>query len=231
MDSQLLWLGRSAAGLLLLLALAGAGPVAAGMFATEGAVANFSFTGSKVVYSTPSISEVAVQLSPDNAVQLKVRQADGTRDVFDPESGFKAKLNLGAKMTGETVGSSNWLLFGSIPSAQDSKSSEIMNSTLDAMQRDGDEGALSFLVPDQPTTGTLAQQYRSLGVYAYPAGSDPVEWVSQSPKGFVGDPADTQTAAESRPAPTAAIPAPATALLILAGLLGLVYRQRRASTA
>jgi len=230
MDSHNLSLRQSAASLLFLLAVAGAGPVAAGMFATEAAVSNFTFVDGNVEYSTPPIGEVAVALSPDNAVVLKVRNADGSRSVFDPESGFTAKLNLGAKMTSGTAGVGSLLIFGSIPSAQDSDSDELMSGTLDAMQGDEDAGSLAFLVPDQPTTGTLAQQYQSIGIYAHPAGSDPVDWARQSTArlGSILDTPGANLGLTQEPSPTAAIPTPATALLILAGVFGLAYRQRRA---
>jgi len=230
MDSNFFSLRRSAAGFLFLLAAAGAGPVAAGMFATEVAVDNFTFVDGKVEYSTPSIGEVAVALSPDNAVVLKVRNADGNRGVFDPESGFTAKLNLGAKMTSGTAGVGSLLIFGSIPSAQDSDAKELMNGTLDAMQEGRDAGSLGFLIPDQPTTGALAQQYQRIGIFAHPAGSDPVDWVrlSTAQPGSILDTSGEIRGLEQNPSPTAAIPAPATAFLILVGLFGLASRQRRA---
>jgi hypothetical protein len=234
MDIQLSWLRRSAAGLLALLAVSGAAPVAAGMFATEGAITNFTFSGGDVQYSIPSVGEVAVQLSPDNAVELRARDADGNRGAFDPESGFTAKLNLGAKLNDAAPTGDGLMIFGSIPSAQDSDAADLMSGTLDAMQEDGDEGSLSFLIPDQPTTGTLAQQYQSIGIYAHPAGADMIAWASgyeanagSSSANLAGQSDQEQ---DGRSA-TAAIPAPATAVLMLVGLFGLGFWQRRASNA
>jgi hypothetical protein len=235
MDSQFSSLRRSAAGLLVLLAVAGSGPVAAGMFATEGAIANFTFIGGKVDYSTPSIGEMALVLSSENTVELSVRDAGGNTGVFDPQSGFTAKLNLNAKLNPDRsrFAGGDFMIFGSIPTAEESGQATLMEGTLDAMQEDDDDaGSLDFLFSGTRTgtTGTLAQQYQSIGIYAHVAGLEDIEWVRgymDQPGSIIGTLGDPSMPEQGTPSPTAAIPAPATALLILAGLFGLGYGQRR----
>lgn len=179
MDSQYSSLRRSAAALLALLTVAGAGPVAAKMFVTAGAIPNFVFVGGDVYYDTPSVGEMEMVVSSENAVKLMVRGADGGTGVFDAMSGFSAKLNLRANLDQDAPGflGGDFTIFGSLPSAQDSDPPTLMAGTLDAMQVDGDSGSLDFLFSGKRTDGTSAQEYLSVGIYAQVAGLDDVDWM------------------------------------------------------
>jgi hypothetical protein len=122
------------------------------------------------------------------------------------------------------------MIFGSLPPVDDLDQATLMAGTLDAMQVDEHAGSLDFLFSGTGTTGTLAQQYQSIGIYAHVAGLDDIEWVRgymDQPGSIIGTLGDPSMPEQGTPSPTAAIPAPATALLILAGLFGLGYGQRR----
>lgn len=231
MDSQSSSLRRAAAGLLVLLTVAGASPVAAKMFATAGAIPDFVFVGGDVYYDTPSVGEMALVISSENAVELTVSGANDSTGVFHPWSGFTAKLNLNAKLDGDTSGfaGGSFMIFGSLPSAEDSNQAALMEGTLDAMQVDGEAGSLDFLFSGtrMGANGALAQQYRNVGIYAHVAGLDDIEWVGGYGARSIVNLSDPPTPAQGGSSPQAAIPVPGTALLILAGLFGLAYRQRR----
>lgn len=232
MDSQSSSLRRSAAGLLLLLAVVGAGPATATIIPTAGTIKDFTFVEGEVNYDIPLIADMGLVLSSGNDIELTVRGADGNTGVFEPASGFTAKLSWRANLDRNIPGfvGGEFMVFGSLPSAEDSDRATLMAGTLDAMQADGDSGSLAFLFSGQTTTGTLAQQYQSIGIYAHVAGLDDVVWARgymDQPGSIVGTLGDASMGRQNAPSPTAAIPVPATPLLILAGLFGLGYRQRR----
>ena len=234
MDGHFLCLWRSAVALLALLALAGAGPVSAGIFATEGVIADFTFTGGTVDYSLPALGEVTLTLTSENGVELKVDDDQNSSTVFDPTSGFTGKLNLNAKKNASGPTGGAFMIYGSLPSAQYSDAITLIKETLDAMQEDSSDGSLGLLFSGKATTGALARQYLSLGIYERVAGLDEAVWskaytdTAGSVMNLQGSDQSSQAGGDPRLVP--AVPAPTTALLILTGLFALGYRRCRALT-
>jgi hypothetical protein len=229
MGSQLSSFRYVAAALLGLVAATLAQQAGALMFATEDAIADFTFEDEDVVYTTPSLGEARLVLTDGNAVRLTLRDADGTETAFDPESGFSASLNLGVELSDSGVSKGDFMIFGSIPRPDDSGVVELMSGTLDAMQVDSDDESLAFLFAGKAITGSLAVQFQSVGIYAHVAGIDAVDWVGQYGQGSIMNLALNDIDAATSPALDAspAAPVPATAGLLLAGLLGLRLTRRR----
>jgi len=218
-----------AAGVLSLLAASAASPAGAGMFATEATLADFTFADGRVVYAIPSLDDASLELTSENAVQIRMPDAGANSGAFDPQAGFTAQLNLGAKLVGAAPSAGKFMIFGSIPSTTDADTSDLTSGTFDAMQVDSNDESLGFVLDDRAVTGRLARKYQSIGIYARVGGIDDVEWIRQydssaSIMNLATDGMETDADSElSAPA----TPVPATALLILSGLFGLRYRCRR----
>jgi len=158
-----------------LLSAAVSSPAEAGMFATEASLADFTFAGGRVVYTTPSLDDASLELTSENAVQIRMPDAGANTGVFDSESGFTAQLNLGAKLIGAASSAGKFMIFGSIPSAADAETSDLTNGTFNAMQVDSNDESLDFLLDDKAVTGSLARKYQSIGIYARVGGIDDVD--------------------------------------------------------
>jgi len=218
-----------AAGLLTLLAWAVASPAGAGMFATEATLADFTFADGRVVYTTPSLGNALLELTAENAVQLRAPDTDSNTGAFDPRSGFIAQLNLGSRLIGAAPAAGKFMLFGSIPPAADAEISDLTSGTFDAMQVDSNDGSLDFLLDDKAVTGGLARKYQSIGIYARVGGIDDVDWIRQydSSASIMNLATDGTGVGGVGEMSAPATPVPATALLILSGLFALRYCRPR----
>ena len=209
--------------------LAGASPAGAGMFATEATLADFTFADGRVVYAIPSLDDASLELTSENAVQIRMPDTGANSGAFDPEAGFTAQLNLGAKLIGAAPSAGKFMIFGSIPSAMDADTSELTSGTFDAMQVDSNDESLGFLLDDKAVIGRLARKYQSIGIYARVGGIDDVEWIRQydSSASIMNLATDGSDAGGVGEMSAPATPVPATALLILLGLCGLRYCRPR----
>lgn len=216
-----------AAGVLSLLAAA-ASPAGAGMFATEATLADFAFDHGRVVYAIPSLDDARLELTSENAVRIRMPDAGANSGAFDPEAGFTAQLNLGARLIGAAPSAGKFMIFGSIPSAADVATSDLTDGTFDAMQVDSNDESLGFLLDDKAVTGRLARKYQSIGIYARIGGIDDVDWIRQydSSASIMNLATDGMEADADGELSAPATPVPATALLILSGLFVLRYGRR-----
>lgn len=216
-------LRRSAAAVLALFALVGAGNAAAKIFTTSASVQDFRFDEQDLVlYTNPSLDQVSLELTPNNEVVLtSVRHAAVSLTRGGDVVG---SLNLGGAGRGGNQGW-DYMMFGSLPPSEQSSTGKLVRGSLEAMQSAREGDSLSFLFVDSPATGLRGAQYLSIGIFAHVAGLDVEQWIRQhdSAASFMN-----LAAEPSAPNPAQQIPTPTTPLLLLAGLLGLRYVRRRA---
>jgi hypothetical protein len=218
-------LRRSAAVVLALVALVGAGNATAKIFTTSATVQDFRFDPQGLVlYTNPSLDQVSLELTPDNQVVINsMRQAEFS---LSRGGNVVGSLNLGRA---DRDGKRSWdyMIFGSLPPSDESSTGKLVRGSLDAMQSAPEGDSLSFLFVDGPTTGMLGGQYASIGIFAHVAGLDVEEWTRTAAleRGSIMNLLAAEPA--NAPNPAQQVPLPTTPLLLLAGLLGLRYVRRR----
>lgn len=222
MGNQTSSLRYRAAGVLGLLMWVGAGSASAAMSWTSGSVLNFWFQRNQVVYETTATEAQAI---PSSASTAQVVGAAGS-------SNGGAAPNVQPTTTTRSDSRSRWLqwspwrasksrdpllAFGTSKTAEESDTTELVGFSEETVE-------LESLIPSEPITGDDANVLGASGIWTATAGrlevavelGTPVLSVA-SVSGGIGS---------SSPADSS-VPIPATALLMLAGLLGLQFVRRR----
>lgn len=199
----------------LLPAIAGAG-----MVPLSGAVPDFQFNGNAVDYDL-SLRHGRLTLNPENMLRFTVQAGPGARD--------ETPLRLRAGRRGGELLAGQFNVFGSLTPARDEAVTGLVTASVAAMQAGEQGDLLGFMLVGKPATGTLAQQFRNLGVYTSVAGvPDEDYWAAHDGGGSLMSLRPAGGVIEV-PAGSVQTPLPATPLLLAAGLGALVGLRRQAS--
>lgn len=190
--------------------------VSAGLFTTEQALGNFTFTGDRLDYH-PSPQGLSLH-APDSA---SLDGGDPDPDLSGGAFHIEDRTDSFGKLTDLSV-----TLFGSLPPADSYSELDLLKTSLESLRGDHEgTGSLAFLAEGDAVTGSLANRYRSAGVFVLVDGVDQINWVN----GFE----DAVTTAQLLGLEDGVgikgevqIPLPGTLVLLLGGL-PLLWRYRR----
>jgi len=155
---------RALAGSLATLLLLQVQTVSAGLFTTERTVANFRFNGTALDYDP---SPRLVRASDPVSGSSSASDANGPLHIDEGLDNFGNLKNV------------SFNLFGSVPPAASLPEIDLIKDSLKALRADNKgAGSVAFLAERDTVTGSLANQYRSAGVFVLLNGVDEVNWIN-----------------------------------------------------
>ncbi len=185
-------------------------------------VYDFSFQQGRVVYTTPSLDKASMEVTAENRIMLVEGERRGHRvNARNRRVDILRQLQLGlgpANPSGETEGS--FLLFGTLTDGEMASTTELVAQSQDAVQA---SESMGYLMTGLGVTDGEALALQGVGVCECVAGMDCDQWIEQCTK-MGSAPAGIRPTVLNT---ANAIPTPATALLVFAGLLGLRYLSGR----
>jgi hypothetical protein len=222
-------LRRGAAGISAFLALIYAGSAAAGIFSTDKMLGDFNVDrdNDRIIYSHPSLDRVELRTSATDNRLTVVAVKRGEPEDAEPSRGWG-----GSKLRLSTDRGAGWpksyvQTFGVLQEFD--SVGDGVKVTLEAMESDGENPThpnghpmgLGFLLAG-PGTDAHTTRLRKYGLYGHPHGVREEEWAARMQTGassIVNMESDPTTQVAGAPS-SGEMPAPATSVLLLAGLLG-----------
>jgi hypothetical protein len=210
-------------------ALFGAGSASAGMFATPEGLPDVSVDDDQVVYTTPNLNDISLQITASNKLVLMSARNGGVRS----NDRWRERLNLGGSRrgggrSGNFLGHErSYVTFGGLQPAASLSATENVSASLLAMASgENDKGSLYFLLRGRTTTAREGLLNQSNGLYDELPGLPPersarmmAEHRGASSNLPAGPPVDSSD-------PSSEMPVPGSAMLLVAGILGwrLIHR-------
>jgi hypothetical protein len=201
-----------------------AGSAHAGMMETGPRMADFSFVDGVPVYNLgpdiPDPSPLHIPEPKAGFIQPMIIRPD--TDLGSPR--------LLVDEEGRALLDNDVTVLAAMPSVETQGLAERLRSTIEAMPPSTLGDHFSFLLTDQPLPGEVALRYRNIGVFTRVAGLDDAVWARDfdSSASLLDLSADAEQALRTLlPDEMADASAPATALLVLIGLVPLLLRRRR----
>jgi hypothetical protein len=225
--------GRTTArALLLVIAAIGAAPAHADLLTTRQTLENFSFLAGAIEYAPDPRT---FTLPTDGAFAFTATDPDlGYRAADSKHDSLRGSLHIVPKS--DNYGnflSADFNIFGSLPALSNQTEARLNADAVQSLRPDSKPDGLAFLSDHERIIGPLASRYRGAGVFMLVVGVDDQTWVQGFADGAntmqLLDAEDGVAKGTASPEDLAAIPLPATAWLLIAGLpLALRRRLRNA---